>query len=121
MFLLPSLIGVCALLMFPMADTVRRSFLTVAGGWRGIENYRMLMDNASFQLASRNTARFLFTAVPLLLMLSLGAALMARRAPALYKTSLLVPLSVPVASLALIWRALFDVHGLVNAGLWNLG
>lgn len=121
MFLLPSLIGVCALLVFPMADTVRRSFLTVAGGWRGIENYRMLMDNASFQLASRNTARFLFTAVPLLLMLSLGAALMARRAPALYKTSLLVPLSVPVASLALIWRALFDVHGLVNAGLLNLG
>lgn len=121
LFLLPSLLGVCTLLMFPMADTVRRSFLTVAGQWRGIENYRTLIDNASFQLASRNTARFLFTAVPLLLVLSLGAALMARRAPALFKTSLLVPLSVPVASLALLWRALFDAQGLVNARLAGLG
>ncbi len=121
LFLLPSLLGVCTLLMFPMADTVRRSFLTVAGQWRGIENYRMLIDNASFQLASRNTARFLFTAVPMLLVLSLGAALMARRAPALFKTSLLVPLSVPVASLALLWRALFDAQGLVNARLAGLG
>lgn len=121
LFLLPSLLGVCTLLMFPMADTVRRSFLTVAGQWRGIENYRMLIDNASFQLASRNTVRFLCTAVPLLLVLSLGAALMARRAPALFKTSLLVPLSVPVASLALLWRALFDAQGLVNARLAGLG
>ncbi len=120
-FLLPSLVGVCALLVFPMADTVHRSFLTVAGDWRGTENYRMLMDNASFRLAALNTVRFLVTAVPLLLVLSLGAALMAKRAPAFLKSSLLVPLALPVASFALLWRALFDTQGLVNAGLTSLG
>lgn len=120
-FLLPSLIGVCALLVFPMADTVRRSFLTVAGDWRGIENYRMLFQNASFRLASLNTIRFLVTAVPLLLVFSLGAALMAKRAPAFLKSSLLVPMALPVASFALLWRALFDTHGLVNAELTALG
>jgi multiple sugar transport system permease protein len=121
LFLLPSLIGVCALLVFPMADTVRRSFLTVAGDWRGLENYRMLMDNASFRLAARNTARFLVTAVPLIMVLSLGVALMAKRAPAFLKSSLLVPLALPVASFALLWRALFDSHGLVNAALTAMG
>lgn len=121
LFLLPSLIGVCALLVFPMADTVRRSFLTVAGEWRGTENYRMLFQSASFRLAALNTIRFLATAVPLLLILSLGAALMAKRAPAFLKSSLLVPLALPVASFALLWRALFDAHGIVNAGLASLG
>lgn len=121
LFLLPSLIGVCAFLILPMADTVRRSFLTVAGEWRGLENYRMLMDNASFRLAVRNTARFLLTAVPLLMVLSLGAALMAKRAPAFLKSSLLVPLALPVASFALLWRALFDSHGIVNAVLTAMG
>jgi multiple sugar transport system permease protein len=121
LFLLPSLIGVCALTVFPMADTVRRSFLTVAGDWRGLENYRMLMGNASFRLAAQNTVRFLLTAVPLLMVLSLGVALMAKRAPAFLKSSLLVPLALPVASFALLWRALFDSHGLVNAGLTAMG
>lgn len=121
LFLLPSLIGVCALLVFPMADTVRRSFLTVAGDWRGLENYRLLLENASFRLAAANTARFLITAVPLLLILSLGAALVVKRAPAFVKSSFLVPLALPVASLALLWRVLFEDYGLVNAALNAVG
>ena len=121
LFLLPSLIGVCIFLLLPMVDTIRRSFLTAAGDWRGIENYKLLMDNASFRLAVWNTFRFLIIAVPLLLVLSLGAALMAKRAPAFLKSSLLVPLALPVASFALLWQVLFDTHGLVNAALTAFG
>ena len=117
LFLLPSLIGVCIFLVFPMADTVRRSFFSVAGEWRRWENYQTLMGNASFRLAAGNTARFLITAVPLLLLLSLGAALAVRRAPAFVKSGFLVPLALPVAALALIWQVLFDDQGLVNAAL----
>ena len=121
LFLLPSLIGVCIFLVSPMADTVRRSFFSVAGEWRGWENYQTLMGNASFRLAAGNTARFLAIAIPLLLLLSLGAALAVRRAPAFVKSSFLVPLALPVASLALIWRLLFDSQGLVNAALDAMG
>ncbi len=121
LFVLPSLIGVCIFLAFPMVDTVRRSFLSVSGEWRGLENYRALMDNASFRLAAGNTARFLITAVPLLLLLSLGAALAVRRAPAFVKSGFLVPLALPVAALALIWQVLFDDQGLVNAALNAMG
>ena len=64
LFLLPSLIGVCVFQVFPMADTVRRSFFSVAGEWHGWENYQTLMGNASFRLAAGNTARFLAIAIP---------------------------------------------------------
>ena len=100
LFLLPSLIGVCTLLVFPMADTVRRSFVTASGQWNGLNNYQAVLSNASFRLAAWNTFRFLITAVPLLLILSLGAALAVRRAPAFVKSSFLVPLALPVASFA---------------------
>ena len=121
MFLLPSLVGVCALNLFPMADTVRRSFLSLTGAWRGLANYWALFQNASFQMASLNTLRFLAASVPALIVLSLGAALLARRAPTFFKTSLLVPLSLPVASLALLWQALFNDHGVINGVLIGLG
>ena len=121
LFLLPSLIGVCIFLVFPMMDTVRRSFFSVAGEWRGLENYRTLLENASFRLAAGNTARFLITAIPLLLLLSPGAALAVKRAPAFAKSSFLVPLALPVAALALMWQALFDDQGLVNAALQGMG
>ena len=75
LFLLPSLTGACIFLAFPMADTLRRSFFSVAGEWRGWENYQTLMGNASFRLAAGNTARFLAVSIPLLLLLSLGVAL----------------------------------------------
>ncbi len=121
LFLLPSLIGVGMFLVFPMVDTVRRSFVTVSGQWNGLNNYRTVLANASFRLAAWNTIRFLITAVPLLLLLSLGAALAVRRAPAFVKSSFLVPLALPVASFALIWRVLFDAHGLINSILTRFG
>jgi multiple sugar transport system permease protein len=120
-FLLPSLAGVCVLNLIPMADTVRRSFLSMTGEWRGLANYQALFQNASFLLASLNTIRFLAASVPPLLVLSLGAALMARRAPAFFKTGLLVPLALPVASLALLWQVLFSSRGALNGVLTGLG
>ena len=121
LFLLPSLIGVGMFLVFPMADTVRRSFVTVSGQWNGLNNFQVVLANASFRLAAWNTFRFLITAVPLLLMLSLGAALAVKRAPGFVKSSFLVPLALPVASFALIWRVLFDSHGLINSILVRFG
>lgn len=115
LFLLPSLIGVGMFLVFPMADTVRRSFVTASGQWNGLNNFQVVLANASFRLAAWNTFRFLITAVPLLLILSLGAALAVKRAPAFVKSSFLVPLALPVASFALIWRVLFDANGLINS------
>lgn len=119
--MLPSLVGVALFRVFPMAETVRRSFTTIAGQWVGLANYEALMNNQTFHMALANTGRFLAVAVPLLVALSLVVAMIAQRAPGWFKTSYLIPLSMPVACLALLWRVLFAGRGLVNAGLHALG
>lgn len=120
-FLAPSLIGVAMFVVFPMADTIRRSFLTVGGEFHGFNNYLTLLGNEAFRQASLNTLKFLAVSVPLLLVLSMGVALIAQRAPDWFRTGWLIPLSLPVASLALLWRVVFEDAGLLNRMMSALG
>ena len=121
LFLLPSLAGVCLFMVFPMADTVRRSFTSIGGAWVGMANYRTLFANQAFHLAWKNTLAFLGVSIPLLIALSLMIALVVEHAPSYLKTIYLMPLALPVASLALLWQVLFDGSGLVNALTTKLG
>ena len=70
-FLLPSLLGLCLFYLFPLAETVRASFMdplrSRAVGWG---NYRALFQNTAFRLAVRNTCRFLCICIPALLAVS---------------------------------------------------
>ncbi len=125
LFLAPSLAGLLLFVLFPFADTVRRSFFDPMGGsFVGLENYRSVVANGAFRLAAKNTARFVAVCLPLLLALSLALALLvraAKRGGRLFKTTYLIPMAVPVASIALLWQALFAQNGLANALLTALG
>ncbi len=125
LFLAPSLAGLLLFVLFPFADTVRRSFFDPMGGsFVGLENYRSVVANGAFRLAAKNTARFVAVCLPLLLALSLALALLVRAAKGggrLFKTTYLIPMAVPVASIALLWQALFAQNGLANALLTALG
>ena len=111
--------------MLPLAETVRRSVTNAPGtAFLGLENYRSVLGNTAFQLAAKNTARFIYVCLPLLLAASLALALLVRAvrpAGRAFKTSYLLPMAVPVASIALLWQALFHQNGLVNAALSGLG
>lgn len=124
-FLAPSLAGLGALLLAPLAETVRRSFTNAPGtAFLGLENYRSVLHNSAFQLAAQNTLRFICVCLPLLLAASLVLALLVRAvrpAGRVFKTSCLLPMAVPVASVALLWQALFHQNGLVNGVLAALG
>lgn len=76
-FLLPSLLGLCLFYLFPLAETVRASFMdplrSRAVGWG---NYRALFQNTAFRLAVRNTCRFLCICIPALLAVSLLCAVL---------------------------------------------
>lgn len=126
-FLLPSMAGLTVFVLAPFAETVRRSFTNALGTqFVGLANYQSVLGNDAFRLAAANTARFLCTCVPLLLAFSLLLALAVRvlrgsRAAKSFKTSYLLPMAVPVASVALFWEALFAQKGLVNAFLAALG
>ena len=133
LFLLPSLLGTAVFVLLPFAETVRRSFFDGLGrSFTGLANYRSVLQNGAFRLAAGNTARFLCTCVPVLLLVSLGLALgvraVGRRRDGrptvrgnVFRTSFLLPMAIPVASIVVLWQALFAQNGLVNGALQALG
>ena len=129
LFLAPGLIGTSVFFLLPFAETVRRSLTDALGkSFCGIENYRSVLANDAFRLAAKNTARFICTCLPLLLCLSLILALAVRGlnksrpgSGRVFKTTFLLPMAIPVASVVLLWRALFAEHGLCNAALTLMG
>lgn len=134
-FLLPGLCGVTVFFFLPFADVIRRSFVqTISGKFCGFANYRMVIQNSAFQLAVKNTVRFLLVCLPLLLLISLILAIIVN---ALWtalekkqkadltlwtiKTAYLLPMAIPAASVVLLWKLMFDRQGFVNGVCHMLG
>ena len=111
----------CVFVLVPFADAVRRSFTDAMGSrFVGVANYASVLGNSAFRLAAGNTARFIGVCVPLLLCVSLLLAVAVRAAKdggRIFKTTYLIPMAIPVASIVLLWQALFHRQGLVNAVL----
>lgn len=117
-FLLPSLLGVILFILLPFADVVRRSFTEAVGGqFTGVRNYKLVLENTAFRQAAYNTVRFTLVCIPLLVILSLAAAVLLQRQKkigSMIKSMYLVPMAVPVASVVLLWKLLFDENGIIN-------
>lgn len=129
LFLLPSLLGMTGFVFIPFLDVFRRSFLQASGsGFVGLDNYRAVIGNKAFELAAKNTAKFMVICLPLLLILSLGIAVMVknqisggrqRRGPKAshmrwMKTGFLLPMAIPVSSVVVFFQMLFDDKGWLN-------
>lgn len=125
LFVLPGLLGVLVFYLIPFLDVIRRSFYTAAGNqFSGIKNYRIVFENKAFRLAAANTLRFTAVCIPLLLLLSFLTAFLLQRAKGMaqiLKSSYLIPLAVPAASIVLLWRLMFDRQGMVNGILDMFG
>ena len=119
LFILPSFAGVCVFWLLPYVDVIRRSFLgAVNGVFTGFMNYQMIFSNQAFLLAGKNTLRFFGICIPLLVVLSLAAAVLlnglGKNQKQLMKTAFLLPMAIPVASVAILWKVLFNGQGLLN-------
>lgn len=125
LFVLPSLLGVCIFLLIPFIDVVRRSFTeAVSGVFVGFDNYKTIFQTPAFLLAGKNTLRFTAVCIPLLLFLSLFIAVFLqkqKRFGSLLKSTFLIPMAIPVASVVLLWRLLFHGNGILNGILAGLG
>lgn len=121
LFVLPSLTGVLIFYLIPFGDVVRRSFLKASGnGFAGLDNYRQVLSNQAFKMAASNTIRFVLACLPLLLLLSLGLAVLLQEqvnGKNLLKSAYLVPLAIPAASVVLLWNIVFDNYGILNGVL----
>lgn len=124
-FLLPSFLGVSIFVLIPFIDAVRRSFSeTMTRRFVGLENYRLVFANEAFKLAAKNTGKFLLICIPLLLLLSLFFSVLLfsiGRLQNVIKTTFLIPMVIPAASIVLLWRVFFDEYGMLNKIIVHFG
>lgn len=126
-FLLPSLAGILVFVLAPFADVIRRSFCEAMSlKFVGIANYKLILANEAFRLAVKNTVKFTGICIPLLFILSLILAMLLHRQKKLegfLKTSFLLPMAVPVASVVILWKLIFHESGLLPGWLshWGTG
>ena len=125
-FILPSFIGVALFFVAPFGVIGYYSMVDSPfnPSFAGISNFTRLLSNSAFQDASRNTAIFSFTAVPLAVGLSLlMAVILEQNIPlrSAFRTFFLTPLMVPTASVVLIWQVFFHYNGVINEFMLNLG
>ncbi|SDY97647.1 carbohydrate ABC transporter membrane protein 1, CUT1 family (TC 3.A.1.1.-) [Proteiniborus ethanoligenes] len=119
LFIAPSVIGISVFYIIPFIWMVIYSFFDkpVNGSFVGFKNYIDLINNGIYRKALSNTAIFTGISVPLIIILSLILAILLNQKihfKHTLRTSFIVPLVVPVASVILFFEYIFDYHGLVN-------
>lgn len=110
LFLLPSMAGVFLFAALPFGHVLIQS---LSGGFA---NYKTVLSNGAFHLAVKNTCCFVGVGIPLLLLLSFAAAMgiYKSRWMRFLKSIYLLPMAVPTAVVALIWKVFFHKAGIGN-------
>jgi len=91
----------------------------------GLQNYRDIIDGRFFRQASENSLVFVFTVVPLLLVLGVLVALLLNepfRGNTALRIGMILPWALPAAVAGLVWKWIFlDSWGALNGILSKLG
>lgn len=118
LFVLPSFLGVAIFVLIPFIDVIKRSFQeAMSNKFVNIRNYTNIFTNQAFILAVYNTIRFIIVCIPLLVIFSLLLAVLVNSIKikgSLFKTTFLIPMAIPVASVVLIWKVVFFQNGLLS-------
>lgn len=123
LFLLPSLGGVLVFYLLPFVLSLYYGMIDNMGSRQfvGLQNVVETLTNPMFLQAAGNTAVYLGLSIPLILLLSLGLALLLHRSNSALLFALLVPLVLPSGVTAFFWNAIFSAGGLMNKILYLLG
>ncbi|QAA32318.1 carbohydrate ABC transporter permease [Clostridium manihotivorum] len=125
-FASPSIGGFLIFFAIPFSMSLFYCFTKGASNveYVGFANFLDLFKNSDFQLAVKNTVLFNLVSVPLLLVISLLITLVLNssiKGSSFFRTTLTLPLVIPVASIILIWQLTFAQIGFLNQILINLG
>lgn len=119
----PAVLGFLIFYVLPMGVTLWQS-VSYGGIFVGLENYRITFGNHMFWLAVGNTLRFLGVALPLILVIALGLALLlAEKFPGnrFFRLILLYPMLVPVAATVMVVQIFLGTRGVLNTFLTQWG
>ncbi len=122
LFLLPWLIGFFGLVLGPMISSLYLSFtqynLLQPPQWTGWSNYEGLLQDSNFRDAVQVTLTYVFISVPTQLIAALLVALLLNRGLrglGIYRTVYYIPsLLGGSVAIALLWKNLFGMNGIVN-------
>ena len=118
-YLTPSLVGVLVFFFMPLFMLLVTSFQKspTNSDFVGLRNYERVLTNDAFINASKNTLTFALISVPLAVILALFIAMLLNSGlpgKSLFRSFLLNPMMVPVASVVLIWQVFFSYNGVIN-------
>lgn len=118
-YLTPSLVGVMIFFFLPLLMLLVTSFQKspTNSDFVGFRNYERVLTNDAFINASKNTLTFALISVPLAVILALFVAMLLNSGlpgKSLFRSFLLNPMMVPVASVVLIWQVFFSYNGVIN-------
>jgi multiple sugar transport system permease protein len=129
LFLLPWLVGLVVITIGPMIASLYLSFtdysLIEAPKWVGLANFTHMLHDPRLHQSLRVTFTYVLVGVPLQLLVALAIALLldkGMRGLAFYRSVFYLPsmLGSSVA-IAVLWRQIFGVDGLVNQVLRAFG
>ncbi|WP_137288438.1 carbohydrate ABC transporter permease [Natronorubrum halophilum] len=115
LFLLPSLLALGIVSVYPLTRGVYLSFFEYDGiadpEWVGLDHYAHIIGWTEFWIVMRNTLVWAFAAVVIMALIGLGFATMLNRefrGRSIATTLLLLPWAVPFISIALNWRLMYN-------------
>ena len=130
-FLVPAVLIIAFVLLFPIIQTVILSFgrnsTSIFTGYEyaGLANYQRLLKTPRFITSLNNTIFFTAVTVPIELALGIALALILNRrfqGKGIVRMAVLFPWALPTALNALIWRWMFNTEfGLFNSMLTDTG
>ena len=118
LLLIPSVAGVTVFWVIPFARLLVSSFYqSQSGSFCGSYNYREVLSSQSFRLAAVNTIKFMAFSIPIMLAVSLAAAVLLSEKTFLnlwLKEGIILPLVLPATAVPILCTVLFDRNGFVN-------
>ena len=125
-FMIPSIAGFLLFFLIPFFIVLFYSFIDnpINKEFVMFDNYISLLRNHAFMLSLKNTLIFSVIAVPLAVIIPLILALFLESnipGKSIFRTALISPLVVPVASVILIWQVVFHYNGVINVFLNSIG
>ncbi|MFL5762191.1 MAG: carbohydrate ABC transporter permease [Thermomicrobiales bacterium] len=127
LFLLPAVVLVCVLLIWPFLRSAYLSFTAYKGlgtpKWIGLANYRQLLNDPILTQSMKNTLYWVIgtLALPVGIGLLIAVASYDLQGGALYRLPFLMPYALSGTAIATVWKIMLLRDGALNSVLSSVG
>ena len=122
-FILPTMLGLIVLNIYPMIDTIKQSFCKMGDFGRGsqfvgLDNYKKVLGDSEVWQALWNTIKYAIIEVPFSVVIALLLSVLLNKkikGRSVFRTIFFLPMVVAPAAIAMVWKWLYNSNfGLIN-------